>query len=81
MKISLTGGPASLAGTRLVVENRTMDINRGTPALLATACKVCDYFNAAPPVAYLIGDIGTAQAAGGSMNIWKPSCPGAITRD
>ncbi|MEZ4602213.1 MAG: NAD(P)H-hydrate dehydratase [Desulfobacterales bacterium] len=77
MKISLTGGPASLAGTRLVVENRTMDINRGTPALLATACKVCDYFNAAPPVAYLIGDIGTGAGSRRLYEYLETELPGS----
>jgi hypothetical protein len=76
-KFPLTGGPASLAGTRLVVENRTMDINRGTPALLATACKVCDYFNAAPPVAYLIGDIGTGAGSRRLYEYLETELPGS----
>ena len=76
-KFPLTGGPASLAGTRLVVENRTMDINRGTPALLATACKVCDYFNADPPVAYLIGDIGTGAGSRRLYEYLETELPGS----
>ena len=76
-KFPLTGGPASLAGTRLVVENRKMDINRGTPALLATACKVCDYFNAAPPVAYLIGDIGTGAGSRRLYEYLETELPGS----
>ena len=76
-KFPLTRGPASLAGTRLVVENRTMDINRGTPALLATACKVCDYFNADPPVAYLIGDIGTGAGSRRLYEYLETELPGS----
>ncbi|MGB9499586.1 MAG: NAD(P)H-hydrate dehydratase [Dissulfuribacterales bacterium] len=58
-KFPLACGPISLSGTRLMIENLSVDINRGTPALLAAALKVCEFFGAPPPVAYLIGDIGT----------------------
>ncbi|MBC2714765.1 MAG: sugar kinase [Desulfobacteraceae bacterium] len=54
----LTCGPVTLSGRKLIIENQTVDINRGTPALLATAVQVCEFFDAQPPVAYLIGDIG-----------------------
>jgi hypothetical protein len=59
----LTCGPVSLSGTNLIVENFSVNINRGTPALLATACKVCEFFNAPPPFAFLIGDIGTGAGS------------------
>ncbi len=67
-KFPLTCGSISLSGTNLIVDGqsgdrRKVDINRGTPALLATAFKVCEYFGAPPPVAYLIGDIGTGAGS------------------
>jgi hypothetical protein len=51
-------GPATLSGNKLILENQTVAINRGTPALIAAAIKVCRFFNAPLPTAYLIGDIG-----------------------
>ena len=62
-KFPLACGPISLSGTRLMIENLAVDINRGTPALLATALKVCEFFDAPPPFAYLIGDIGTGSGS------------------
>jgi NAD(P)H-hydrate repair Nnr-like enzyme with NAD(P)H-hydrate dehydratase domain len=35
-----------------------VDINRGTPALLAAACRTLEYFQLPPPQAFLIGDTG-----------------------
>lgn len=56
-------GPAKLSGRKLTVENQIMDVCRGTPALLAAAARVCAFFDAPPPVAYLIGDIGTGAGS------------------
>jgi hypothetical protein len=56
-------GPVTLAGEKLVIENRTVDINRGTPALLATAAQVCDFFGIPQPIAYLVGDIGKGSGS------------------
>ncbi len=59
----LSCGPARLAGRQLQVAGRWVAINRGTPALLATACRVCDFRDAPPPRAFLIGDIGTGAGS------------------
>jgi len=48
-------------------ENQTMNIARGTPALLAASVQVCRFFNASPPLAYLAGDIGRGA---GSRNLY-----------
>lgn len=62
-KFPLTCGPISLSGANLMIENQAVGINRGTPALLATAFKVCEFFGAPPPFAYLVGDIGTGSGS------------------
>lgn len=62
-KFPLVCGSVSLSGKNLIVENQTVVINRGTPALLATAAQVCAFFDEPPPVAYLIGDLGTGKGS------------------
>ena len=59
----LVCGPVTFSGQNLIVDNQTVDINRGTPALLATAAQVCNFFDTPQPVAYLIGDIGTGKGS------------------
>ncbi|MFO7750293.1 MAG: NAD(P)H-hydrate dehydratase [Desulfobacteraceae bacterium] len=59
----LVCGPAELSGSTLTVRNQAINIYRGTPALLATAAQVCAFFDAPPPMAYLIGDIGTGEGS------------------
>jgi hypothetical protein len=69
-------GPIEMSGHSLKLENQaegqtgtqTMDIARGTPALLAAAAQVCRFFGAPPPYAYLAGDIGRGR---GSRNLYK----------
>ncbi len=56
-------GPVSIEGDTLAVAGRSVSIHRGTPALLATAMAVCGYFKAPPPVAYLVGDVGTGAGS------------------
>ena len=58
-------GPALLSGRNLVIENYSVPIHRGTPALLASALQVCNFFGAPPPVAYLAGDIGRGAGSRG----------------
>ncbi len=63
----LVWGPARIAGKNLLIENHSVPVNRGTPALLASAAKVCDFFSADPPEAILAGDIGRG---GGSRQVY-----------
>lgn len=63
----LVCGQVFFSGRDLVIEGRSVPVNRGTPALLASALQVCEFFNADCPVAYLAGDIGRG---GGSRDIY-----------
>ncbi len=56
-------GPVSLSGSTLRVNNHEVDVNRGTPALLAAALKICEFFETPLPFAYLVGDIGTGSGS------------------
>jgi len=63
----LRSGPVCLSGGKLIMGDRRGDlrvpVNRGTPALLASAFQVCQFFDAPPPTAYLVGDIGTGTGS------------------
>ncbi len=59
----LTCGQVALSGRMLEINGHRLAVNRGTPALLAAAVNICDYFNAPPPFAYLVGDIGTGAGS------------------
>ena len=54
----LTVGEARLDHERLLVEGREVDINRGTPALLAAACKTAEFLGDRTIYACLAGDTG-----------------------
>lgn len=54
----LAHGQATLSGGQLRVGGYPVEVQRGTPALLAAALAVCDDYGADPPYAYLIGDTG-----------------------
>ena len=54
----LVCAPAQISGDLLLLEDHKVAINRGTPALIATAIEVCRFFKAPAPFVYLIGDIG-----------------------
>jgi hypothetical protein len=56
-------GEASLEGNQLLVQDKKIPINRGTPALLAAAIKAGEYFNQDHPWAYLVGDIGLGDGS------------------
>ena len=56
-------GRAMFDGTRLSVSGREIDVNRGTPALLATACRMSEVLGLEPPVAFLAGDIGLGHGS------------------
>ncbi len=56
-------GPAALSGGKLLLENRLVAINRGTPALLASAGKACEFLGSPYPTAYLAGDTGRGEGS------------------
>ncbi|MFP4257336.1 MAG: NAD(P)H-hydrate dehydratase, partial [Desulfobacterales bacterium] len=59
--------PVFVSGRELLVEKHLVPVNRGTPALLASAAKVCEFFGSDMPVACLAGDIGRG---GGSRKVY-----------
>ena len=67
----LTVGEAALDGDRIVIDGRSVDVNRGTPALIAAAAKTAEYLGAPPPVGYLAGDIGRGD---GSRLVYEYLC-------
>jgi hypothetical protein len=52
-----------MADNHLSLQGNRMEINRGTPALIASAIKICDFFSWPTPFAYLIGDKGTGSGS------------------
>lgn len=59
----LVCGQARVSGKDLIIESHCVAVNRGTPALLATAAKACGFFGTDLPVAYLAGDIGRGNGS------------------
>jgi len=60
-------GQASLIQDKLSINGHLLDIDRGTPALLGAACKVCTFLGKKKPIALLVGDIGLGK---GSRNLY-----------
>ncbi len=59
----LFAGPVDIAGNNMRAGGKPVDINRGTPALLAAASIACQFFDADLPYVYLIGDTGWGQGS------------------
>lgn len=76
-------GSVEISGDTLKLEHQTegragtqtMDIARGTPALLAAAAQACRFFGAAPPFAYLAGDIGRGRGSRKLYGFLETSLP------
>lgn len=64
----LTYGSCSLAVGGITVGGRTVPINRGTSALLGSACKSAQALGIRPPKALLVGDTGKGK---GSINLYR----------
>ena len=56
-------GRAELCSSGLRVEERDIDVNRGTPALLAAACLMLQTLGQEPPLAFLVGDTGLGHGS------------------
>lgn len=54
----ITFGKANLDNDFLVVDNKKILIQRGTTALIASACKIFEFLNKDFPYVYLVGDTG-----------------------
>ncbi len=61
-------GPCRVESDRLKLDELTVPIRRGTPALLAAACKAAAVLGVEPPRALLAGDIGRGH---GSVRIYR----------
>jgi NAD(P)H-hydrate repair Nnr-like enzyme with NAD(P)H-hydrate dehydratase domain len=79
----VSAGEVALSGGRLRLDNRAVDINRGTPALLAAAIKTAECLGQSPIMAFLAGDTGLGH---GSRLLYeyliqnvKSHSPGVIT--
>jgi hypothetical protein len=53
----------TLEDDRIHIQGRSAFVNRGTPALLAAACKVLEVLNRPAPFGYLAGDIGLGEGS------------------
>ena len=47
----------------LILEGRSIPVNRGTPALLAATISAGEVLGNPPPFAYLVGDVGTGKGS------------------
>ncbi|MBS3780864.1 MAG: sugar kinase, partial [Desulfovermiculus sp.] len=56
-------GRAEISPSGLRVEGKDIDVNRGTPALLAAACLMLQTLGREPPLAFLVGDTGLGHGS------------------
>jgi len=56
-------GEATLAGDALIVSGQRIPTDRGTPALLASACAACATLGLPAPCAFLVGDQGQGHGS------------------
>jgi len=63
-------GRASFRASGLMVEGRHVDIDRGTPALLATACLMLQALGQETPLACLAGDTGLGHGSRRLYGYW-----------
>ncbi|CAN2044072.1 Sugar kinase [Candidatus Magnetomoraceae bacterium gMMP-1] len=62
-KFPLIHGRVELSNNHLIIKDRKVPVNRGTPALLATAVKASEAINVPDIYAFLIGDIGKGDGS------------------
>lgn len=56
-------GKAQIEDNFLIFEQSKVSIQRGTPALIASACKVCEFLKKEYPYVYLAGDTGKGHGS------------------
>jgi hypothetical protein len=59
----LLEGDIAFSGNRLQIGSLTIDVNRGTPALLASAAKTAQALGQPLPFAFLVGDTGSGKGS------------------
>ena len=57
----LISGPVSLEDDYIVIGNNHINVNRGTPAMIAAAIATLKYMDKPTPFCYLVGDIGNGK--------------------
>ena len=63
LRFPLIHGTIRSVGNHLSMNGREVPINRGTPALLATALKASEWINGSEIYAFLVGDIGKGEGS------------------
>lgn len=61
--IPVIQGQVEFKDSKLYVDGNAIDINRGTPALLASAASLLNYLKGEPTYAFLVGDVGLGQGS------------------
>ncbi len=61
----LIAGTVSLEGGYIVVGDNRINVNRGTPAMIAAAIETLKYMDKPNPFCYLVGDIGNGKGCRG----------------
>ncbi|MBL7207633.1 MAG: sugar kinase [Desulfobacterales bacterium] len=62
-KFPLIAGKVTLNGNRICIKGEKVDVNRGTPALLAAAVKTGEMLGQSELFGYLVGDIGLGDGS------------------
>lgn len=57
----LVSGTAILDGDHLILGDKRIAVNRGTPAMIAAAIETLKYMHKPNPFCYLVGDIGSGE--------------------
>ena len=64
----LAEGEVDLVDDKIYIQGKKVSVNRGTPALLASAIKTCEVLDIPGPFGYLVGDIGRGE---GSRSLYE----------
>ena len=59
----LAEGDVVLVDDEIFIQGKRVSVNRGTPALLASAIKTCEVLDIPGPFGYLVGDIGRGDGS------------------
>jgi len=59
----LTHGPLTVSGSWLEIRGNRVDVNRGTPALMAAAVAASETLGSDAPYGFLVGDIGHGKGS------------------
>jgi ADP-dependent NAD(P)H-hydrate dehydratase / NAD(P)H-hydrate epimerase len=64
----LAAGDVGLVDDKIYIQGERVSVNRGTPALLASAIRTCEVLDIPGPFGYLVGDIGRGA---GSRSLYE----------